>query len=342
MKHQHSILFTTLMMTFLLKLFGCATPPPPPEKRFADEVPVGKFDIPKHTLTLPPYTKPEVLKSFAKSENIFPFTIYDHKAIFFLAKDEENLYVCMDENEALKKDEPEEAEKRKPYLGISAIDLKTKSIKWRIPHDDKETNANGEGGILSAGSPRIFGNNIIVFKSNYGAKPYGLVRNVCIIDKKTGKVIKTENGKEDKGFTDIENKYLVRQVSKKGIDLLNPKDGSTIFSYTMPEFAIKDGTEVFSLLSDELLYYYGSDTNKFRYDIMQETDGKIIETVEFDRKETGKIYMALKAIDENYLYFQASYCGTSGFDVRPADCESADLKFDRKSRKVVMRSEYYK
>ncbi|MBK6611377.1 MAG: hypothetical protein IPG29_10930 [Sphingobacteriales bacterium] len=334
------IVSIAVLIAIIIALFfiTCAKPIPVASERYVNKAPVEEFEVPTEKLTLPVDSRQEV-KEFVRKENILPFTFFDQHHFFFLAKDEENVYVTLDAQEDLEQSHPEEAKIRKPYRGISAFDIKTKKLKWNIPFDDPNTcTFKADPKLTRISEPFLLGNKLIVFKRNYTTD---LANCYNIIDKETGKVLHWD-GMQGGRYKVEYLKYLVKYEYKKSISLLNPDKGEKLWTYTLGQDFLGDGTARIQLLNDGVCYYFYQKAAQFGFDFIEIASGKIIKHLEFEKKDFNQTSLKPLSLQGDIVFFEVNYCATTGFEVRPANCEYCYIMFDTRNGQILKRTNYKK
>ena len=329
-------LILLVLITFFM--LSCGKPIPSKSQRFAHTAPVEEFEVPKGSLTLSADKRNEIKDSIQKA-NILPFTFFDQHHFFYLTKDQENVYVTMDYQADLEQSDFAEAQKRKPYRGISAFDLKTKQLKWNIPYlDPKACTFLIDTNTMRIGEPVLLGNSLIVFKRTY---TNNLDNCYNIIEKNTGKILHMEGMQG--GRFDIEYfKYFVRYEYKKSVSLLNPQNGEVLWTYSLERDFQGDGTNRIKLLSDQVFYYDYQKENRFGFDFIEIATGKILKHLEFEKKNFKRTTLKPLALWGDIVFFAVYYCSTTGFEVRPGECEYCFIMFDTQTNRVLKRTNYRK
>lgn len=328
-----------ILLTLIIFFFpSCGQPIPSKSHRFANSAPIEEFEVPTETLTLPADNRKEIKESIRKAA-ILPFTFFDQHHFFYVTKDQENVYVTMDYQADLEQSDSAEAQKRKPYRGISAFDLKTKQLKWHIPYlDPKACTFSIDTNTMRLSEPALLDNSLIIFKRTYTNK---LDNCYNIIDKKTGKILYMEGMQG--GIFDIEYfKYFVRYEYKKNISLLNPHNGKVVWTYLLGKDFQGDGTNRIKLLSDRICYYDYQKKDHFGFDFIEISTGKIVKHLEFEKKSFKQTFLKPLALQGNILFFAVYYCSNTGFEVRPGECEYCFIMFDTQTNQVLKRTEYKK
>ncbi|MBL7787540.1 MAG: hypothetical protein JNM36_16665 [Chitinophagales bacterium] len=328
-----------LLLSIVFLLFSCGKSIPSESKRFANDAPIEEFDIPKETLTLPNDTREETKDAIRKTD-ILPFSFFDQHHFFYTAQDEQYIYVTMDYQADLEKSDPAEAQKRKPYRGVSAFDIKTKQLKWNIPFTDAASCTFPiDTNTMRISEPMLLNDHLIVFKKTYNTN---LDNCYNIIDKNTGKVLYME-GMEGGRFEIEYLKYLVRYDYKKSISLLNPENGKVLWTYSLQKDFQGDGTNRIKLLNNQICYYDYQKPNHLGFDFIDISTGKVLKHLEFERANFNQTNLKPLAVQGDIVFFEVEYCSTMGFDIHHKDeCEHCFVMFDTQTNRILKRTNYKK
>ncbi|HMY85032.1 MAG TPA: hypothetical protein PLC76_01555 [Saprospiraceae bacterium] len=318
-------------MGLLSWIFKACMSPPTEEKRFANDAKIDTFEVPIYHEKEVDYT---YYKKYIDSTKILPFN-YRDDAVFFMTMDDENLYVSMKPSVGLLKSAPEEAELRKPYLGLTAFDIKTRKMKWHLHYDDPAfTPFKVNDATIQLKVPTLIDGKLIQLKSSFGDPQLGCY---SIIEPKTGKIIKTEeitNG----GYIIYDLKYLLQVNHTNKVSRLSTEDGSVLwtYNYPLPQPADPNGL---NLIGQKLFANRYLKDGLVNDDIIDAETGKVLYTTKIKETDLGKTKLNLVACTDDKAYFSAVVHW--GMDRKMASKQVRyNIEYDIANQKVLRRSEY--